>query len=58
MAALSTSLSLVASSINQAMLFRSASRIDKPLWPRSLLKGGLAFLFHVIELHELGKRHP
>jgi hypothetical protein len=40
------------------MLFRSASRIDKPLWPRSLLKGGLAFLFHVIELHELGKRHP
>jgi len=49
---------LLAWSINQAMLFPSASRTDKPLWPTSQLKGGLALLFRAVELHELGKRHP
>jgi hypothetical protein len=58
MAALSTLISLVASSINQAMLFRSTSRTDKLLWPTSLLKGGLSLLFRAVELHDLGKGHP
>jgi hypothetical protein len=29
-----------------------------PLWPTSLLKGGLALLFRAVELHELEKGHP
>ena len=58
MSALSTLIPLMTSSINQAMLFLSASRTYKPLWPTSLLKGGLALLFCAIELHELGKGHP
>ena len=58
MSALSTLIPLMTSSINQAMLFLSASRTYKPLWPTSLLKGGLALLFCAVELHELGKGHP
>ena len=58
MSTLSTLIPLMASSINQAILFLSASRTYKPLWPTNLLKGGLALLFCAVELHELGKRHP
>ena len=58
MSALSTLIPLMASSINQAMLFLSASRTYKPLWPTNLLKGGLALLFCAVELDELGKGHP
>ena len=58
MSALSTLITLMTPSINQAMLILSASRTYKPLWPTSLLKGGLALLFCAVELHELGKGHP
>ena len=58
MATLSALIPLKASSINQAMLFLSASRADEPLWPTSLLKGGLALLFRAVQLYELGKGHP
>ena len=58
MSALSTLIPLMPSSISQAMLFLSASRTYKPLWPTSLLKGSLALLFCAVELHVLGKGHP